>query len=290
MMRKTKLLLLAIILLLVSCTTYNEKLVLGKLENGDADAMDKYYDAVNDNEVYMIHIPDDNNGGEYFEASLSFDNTTGSVFNSNVFNVLESSDSMYLFISKDMGGHGWGLFYLDFGARDGYLHRMEFDFTHSIPTYILIDGVSTLRYVDASPNIARGFYMLGGEYFFITGEWTPVSFGAGAIGRLIRTTTISYNDAGYSVFRNEWHIEKHLTLPGSPHVFLLNGENLYIATANQILLVNGDEVTILAYDVMFGSNSTPNAIDKIGDTLFIRTRDGVWSYNVEMDILEFSPN
>jgi len=230
------------------------------------------------------------NEAKSFTQNPNFNDLNGSLFgNVSSFYFLTIEDSFDLFIAMNLGSFGSGLYYFDYDG-DGFV-RMEFDFRHYVPSYIFIEGVRTLSHIEVFPNIIRGFYELYGEYFFITSVHDMSFYDAGAIGKLVSEIVSVYDNEGCPRFTYRiWHVVKYLTLPGSPHVFLLDGENLYIATANQILLVNGDEVTILVYDVMFGSNSPPNAIDKIGDMLFIRTKDGIWLFNVETEILEFNSN
>ena len=250
--------------------------------------------AANDENPYLTEeITDtesllyDNGELESFSKTPHFNNANGWLVQEDCFfTILTTRYRGEMVIASADGSHGGGgLFYVDyfnFASFPPRFNPVPFDFSHYIPRYVFRDGVRTLAYVTARPHIPIGFFELNGEYFVVTRTSGMDRFEVGAIGRLVRSeVVVLYNDGSPTQFtRGEWHAEKHLVLPGAPYAILLDSERLYIATLRQILLVYKDEVIVLAEDIPFGSN-LPNAMEKIGDTLFVRTRRDVWAFDVK---------
>jgi len=289
-MTKIKILyVLTSVLFLISCTSNDDSdLINGIVCDDKIMLCEGNYHGMNNREIKqggLEHLYVEEKEKLY---NPNFSDINGSLLGNTIFTVLTISDSDELFIATDLGGFG-ELYHINYGAGDLYLNRMEFNFMHSISSYVYRNGIRIESYVNAFPNIVKGFYRLGGEYFFLTGTWELSLREAGAIGRLVKNDSDIFDIEGnFLGGQRKWYVEKYMTLPGSPYTFFQNNDKLFIVTRNQILLVHGERVTILIDNVNW--NGRPNAMDKINDKLFIRTDQGVWLYNLEMDLLNFNPN
>jgi len=286
-MSKIKFLLILFATIFLTSCFGNDDLTLVEEPMGNDTLSSEKCDVREPNELETLTNECDNSYREYISLFPNFINGNGSFLERNsIFTILSIDDSQELFIATDLGSHGTGFYHLNYRDGSRHLQHIEFDFSHTILAYVFRDGVRAWNYVDVFPGVVQGFYKLNNDYFFLTRTSGMSPREAGAIGRLVRKESVEYGDNGYIVDRSwEWHIEKHLILPGSPYTFFLDGENLYIATRSQILLVRNEAVSILA-DGLSG-NGQPNAMDKIGDTLFVRTNHGIWSVDTETSELNF---
>jgi len=267
--RKIKyILLLGIVIFIVSCSS--DSCDLGTT-NGLEGEVDLHEEDIKSN---MKQKESNENIVEIVAQKPLFNNSTGNHLESPSFRFLTTSNSGELFVATEFG-FGRGLYYLDYPLGNLTLQPILFK--------------------EPFPYAIRGFFELNGEFFVLGGTMGMIRENSGAIGRLVSNeVAVLYYDGRILYVKREWHGEKYLALPGSPRVFLLDGENLYIVTDSQILLVKNNEVTILINDIIFNNvrnvASPPKAVDKIDDTIFIKTDNGIWSYDVQSGEIEFNEN